>query len=100
MRQEVKDRIIDATSLALTIGTSTMLGIGAGLGTVALINHVFVDGLPRAQAKLLGAVVTVGSIGIGWTAVRTLQPKFEEVCKEILDIFPTTEMKEVNDADS
>ena len=99
MRQEVKDRIANSTSIALTLGTSAMLGLGAGFGAATLANYAFGGTLTRGQMKMLGAIVTVGSIGIGWSTVKVLQPKFEGICKDIIDIFPTTGMKEVNNAE-
>ena len=98
MKQETKRKLIDAGTIALTVGTGTLAGYIAGMGTVALVNTVFKEGITKGQAKLFGAVTLTGALGMGWLTCYETYPKFEGSMPEIMDIFPTT--KEVQDADS
>lgn len=95
MKQETKRKIVDVGTIVLTVGTGTLVSYMAGMGTIALVNHVFKEGLTKSQLKLFEGVTLTGSLGLGWLTCYETMPKFEGILSEIIDIFPTT--KEVAD---
>lgn len=98
MKKETKDTIVFASSMAFTLGTSVMAGWAAGWGAIALANTVFKEGLKRSELNLLGSVVTIGSVGVGYLVAQETYPKFVGFMEDVMDIFPT-DPKEVKDAE-
>lgn len=100
MKEKTK-RVLKAVGVqTLTIGTATLACYASGMGMVALVNHVFKDGLTKPQLKLFGAVTLTGSLGVGYLVAYESFPKFEGMISEVLDIFPTDpDVREVNDAE-
>ena len=74
--------------------TKKLVSYMAGMGTIALVNTVFKEGLTKSQLKLFEGVTLTGSLGLGWLTCYETMPKFEGILSEIVDIFPTT--KEVS----
>ena len=95
MKRETKDKLVGVGTIVLTVGTGTLVSYVAGMGTLALVNHVFKDGLTKSQLRLFEGVTLTGSLGLGWLTCYETMPKFEGIMSEIIDIFPTT--KEVKD---
>jgi hypothetical protein len=95
MKQETKNKIVNVGSIVLTVGTGTLVSYVAGMGTIALVNTVFKEGLTKSQLRLFEGVTLTGSLGLGWLTCYETLPKFEGMLSEIMDIFPTT--KEVSD---
>ena len=98
MKKETKDKIIGIGAGILTVGTSSLLALMTEAGAVALINHVFKDGLTKGQARLFCTIITVGGVGIGMRATDILFDKYIGQLEDIMDIFPT-DPKEVKDAE-
>ena len=98
MKKETKDRIVFVSSMAFTLGTSVMAGWTAGWGAIALCNHVFKEGIKKSEAAGLGAVITIGSTGVGYLVAQETYPRFVGFMEDVMDIFPT-DPKEVKSDD-
>lgn len=96
MKKETKEVVAFAAAFGTTLATGSLVGLMAGWGATALVNHAFEGGLTKGQVKLLETVIGVGSWGISITVANELFPKFHSNFKDILDIFPT-DPKEVNE---
>ena len=102
MKNEAKEKAVDALALGLTIGTGVATGWLFGLGSVTLINHTFQMGLTRPQMMLATGVVASASGGVCLLTMRKVAPMYRESLREIFDILDTTNerpMKEVNNAE-
>lgn len=89
MKKETKDKIVGIGAGILTVGTSSLLALTAEAGAVALVNHVFKDGLTKGQARFFGAIITVGGMGIGMRATDILFDRYIGQLEDLMDIFPT-----------
>lgn len=98
MKKETKDAIVFTSSMVFTVATSVMAGWTAGWGAMALANLVFKEGFKKSEATILGSVITVGSVGVGYLVAQETYPKFIGFMEDVMDIFPT-EPKEVKDAE-
>ncbi len=98
MKRETKEVIVGVGSMVMSCGTSVLLGWIAGWGATALVNHVFPDGLTRAQVKLLSTVTCAGASGIAFLTYNKMYPEVAGYLEDVMDLFPT-DAKEVNDAE-
>ena len=98
MKRETKEVIVGVGSMVMSCGTSVLLGWIAGWGATALVNHVFPDGLTRAQIKLLTTVTCAGASGIAFLTYNEMYPKVAGYLEDVMDLF-STDPKEVKDVE-
>ena len=96
MNKKAKEAISSVSTVVTTAAVVSTVTYLAGLGTVSLFNTAFKEGLPAWEARLLGGIITTGSLGIGIAAGMVTYPHIKNCYDAILDILPPLPGEEVN----
>lgn len=89
MTQKTKRTIVDVGSTILTLGTSAMIELLVGGGTVAILNRLFGETMTKGQAKILSGIVFTGSVGVAALTASEVHPKLVGIMQDTMDLFPT-----------
>ena len=96
MNKKAREAISTVSTVLTTAGVVSTVMYLTGLGTASLFNASFKEGFRPLEAKIIGGIITTGSLGIGVAAGMVTYPHIKNAYDRILDILPPLPGEEVN----